>query len=94
MHTGVIKVLLVEDDEDDYIITRDLFSELHGRRFALDWAKTFETGLELIGFGPGTISRHTRVRTASSGPSPLSTVVVSARRSSLAGAPTQAPGSS
>ena len=43
--TDTVKVLLVEDDEDDFIITRDLLSELPGRRFALDWVKTPETGL-------------------------------------------------
>ena len=43
---GLIKVLLVEDDEDDYIITRDLFSEIKSQRFTLDWAQTFEKGLE------------------------------------------------
>ena len=47
-YTGIIKVLLIEDDEDDYIITRDIVSEIRGYRFALDWAKTFETGLETM----------------------------------------------
>ena len=45
IHTGLIKVLLVEDDEDDYIITRELFSEISGQRFTLDWMRTFDTGL-------------------------------------------------
>src|SRR3954451_12861480 len=44
--TGIVKVLLVEDDEDDYIITRDLISEMPGRSFTLDWAKNFDTGFE------------------------------------------------
>src|SRR5438270_14019085 len=45
---GLVKVLLVEDDEDDYIIARELFAESKGDRFALDWVKTFEAGLEAI----------------------------------------------
>jgi len=45
---GLIKVLLVEDDEDDYIITRDLFSDMAGRRFALDWIKDFNQGLHAM----------------------------------------------
>jgi len=45
---GIIKVLLVEDDEDDYILTRDLLSELPGQRLGLDWAKTFAKGLDLM----------------------------------------------
>jgi PAS domain S-box-containing protein len=44
----LIKVLLVEDDEDDYIITRDLLSEIQGKRFELQWASTFQKGLEAM----------------------------------------------
>jgi two-component system, cell cycle sensor histidine kinase and response regulator CckA len=46
MDTGIVKVLLVEDDEDDYIITRDLLSEIPRKRVALQWVKTFDEGLE------------------------------------------------
>src|SRR4051812_21865380 len=42
------RVLLVEDDEDDYIITRDLFREMPRRNFTLEWVKTFEQGLETM----------------------------------------------
>src|SRR5678816_2847242 len=42
----LIKILLVEDDEDDFIITRELLAELPGNRFKLDWARTFDQGLE------------------------------------------------
>jgi signal transduction histidine kinase/DNA-binding response OmpR family regulator len=45
---GFLKVLLVEDDEDDYIIARELFAESKGERVALDWVKTFEEGLETV----------------------------------------------
>src|SRR5207237_6023456 len=48
IHTGLIKVLLVEDDEDDYIITRELFSEISGQRFTLDWIRTYESGLDAM----------------------------------------------
>ena len=44
--TSIVKVLLVEDDEDDYIIARDLLSELPGQRVALQWVKNFDAGLE------------------------------------------------
>lgn len=43
-----VKVLLVEDDEDDYIITRDLISEINRNQYALDWVSTYEAGLEAI----------------------------------------------
>src|SRR5438477_5240240 len=48
MGAAVIKILLVEDDEDDFIITQDLISELRHQRFTLDWAKTFQDGLKLM----------------------------------------------
>ncbi|WP_165864176.1 GGDEF domain-containing response regulator [Capsulimonas corticalis] len=38
-----ITLLLVEDDEDDYIITRDLLEEISPARYHVDWAPTFET---------------------------------------------------
>ncbi|HEV2208359.1 MAG TPA: response regulator [Verrucomicrobiae bacterium] len=44
----LIKVLLVEDDEDDYILARELLAELPGQRFTLDWEKTFASGLEAM----------------------------------------------
>jgi signal transduction histidine kinase len=40
-----IRVLLVEDDEDDYVITRELFAECGPRRFDVEWAPTYEAGL-------------------------------------------------
>src|SRR5437016_4247698 len=47
MHaTTLTRVLLVEDDEDDYILTRELLSEVQGQRFALDWARSFPEGLK------------------------------------------------
>jgi PAS domain S-box-containing protein len=44
--TEVLKVLLVEDDEDDYILTRGLFAEIKGQRFQLVWVKSFQAGLQ------------------------------------------------
>lgn len=35
-----IRVLLVEDDEDDFVLTRDLLSESRRSRFRLDWVTT------------------------------------------------------
>ena len=49
MHpTGLIKILLVEDDDDDFILTRDLISEIPGHHFTLDWVKTYAKGLETM----------------------------------------------
>lgn len=44
----IVKVLLVEDDEDDFILTRGLFSEMKGRRCQLDWFKSYALGLEAM----------------------------------------------
>ncbi len=43
-----IRVLLVEDDEDDYILARDLFSEIDRGRFSLEWAATYEAALAIM----------------------------------------------
>ena len=37
----LIKVLLVEDDEDDYILIRDLLNDVPEQQFQLDWVATF-----------------------------------------------------
>ena len=42
-----IKVLLIEDDEDDYILTRELFSLTKRGKYALDWASSYEEGLKV-----------------------------------------------
>jgi signal transduction histidine kinase len=44
-----VRVLLVDDDEDDYLLTRELFAEIPGARYALDWAPTYDAGLAAIG---------------------------------------------
>jgi diguanylate cyclase (GGDEF)-like protein/PAS domain S-box-containing protein len=41
-------VLLVEDDEDDYLITRDLLASQDRVHFDLDWCDTYESGLARI----------------------------------------------
>jgi diguanylate cyclase (GGDEF)-like protein len=44
-----IHLLLVEDDEDDYIILRDCLTDLSGQlRFELDWVSTYQAGLNQI----------------------------------------------
>jgi two-component system cell cycle sensor histidine kinase/response regulator CckA len=43
-----IRVLLVEDDEDDYILTRGLFTEMRGSHFKLEWFNSYQAGLEAM----------------------------------------------
>jgi two-component system sensor histidine kinase/response regulator len=49
MNSEPIKVLLIEDDEDDYILTRQLLAEVRGGKYALDWAPSYEEGLKVAG---------------------------------------------
>lgn len=48
MSKDSIKVLLIEDDEDDYILTRDLLSEIEREKFDLEWVDSYDAALEKI----------------------------------------------
>ena len=41
-------ILLVEDDEDDYILARDLLRDIYEGPLRLDWAQTWSDGLDGI----------------------------------------------
>ena len=43
-----IRILLIEDDEDDYSLVRALLSEGKFADFSLEWVKTYEDGLEQL----------------------------------------------
>ncbi len=48
MSNEPVKVLLVEDDEDDYLLAHVIFSEIEGVRFNLRWSQTYESALQEI----------------------------------------------
>ncbi len=48
MSAAPIRILLVDDDEDDYVETRDAIEEIPGDRYVLDWVPTFQEGLEAV----------------------------------------------
>jgi len=48
MSDAPVKILLVEDDEDDFIITRDLISRIRDRRYQLDWCDNYAAGLAAL----------------------------------------------
>jgi two-component system CheB/CheR fusion protein len=43
-----LRVLLIEDDDDDYLLTRDLLAEIPGYHFELEWAATYDSGLAAL----------------------------------------------
>ncbi|WP_242920117.1 hybrid sensor histidine kinase/response regulator [Pontibacter liquoris] len=43
-----IRILLVDDDEDDFIITRDIIEDIPGRHYLLEWAGSFSEALAQI----------------------------------------------
>ena len=51
MDSNIIRVLLVEDDEDDYVLINDLLSEVSGKKFDVEWTDDYDTGVEAIGTG-------------------------------------------
>ncbi len=44
-----VKVLLIDDDEDDYILTRQWLAEVESRRYDLHWVDSYDHALEAIG---------------------------------------------
>ena len=40
----VIRVLLVDDDEDDYKMFKELISEISSPKIAVEWASSYENG--------------------------------------------------
>jgi signal transduction histidine kinase len=41
-----VKVLLVEDDEDDVVLTRQLFADIEGGAYEVEWVADYDKGLE------------------------------------------------
>jgi len=49
MRQNIIRILLVDDDEDDYLITSDLISEIERSSYELEWVYIYDEALEIIG---------------------------------------------
>ena len=62
----VIRVLLVDDDEDDALLTRGLLSEVAHVTFQLEWVESFENGLARLREGEHDVALH-RVTAARQG---------------------------
>ena len=48
MPSEEIRILLVDDDEDEYIIMRDLIRDMSSWRFNIDWASDYKTAVSLM----------------------------------------------
>jgi len=43
-----LKILLVDDDEDDYVMTRDLLDDARGSSFDLEWVADYDSALDRV----------------------------------------------
>ncbi len=48
MDNGTVRVLLIEDDPDDYYLTRELLEDAPENKIALEWVSDFDAGLDAI----------------------------------------------
>lgn len=48
MDNRIVKVLLVDDDEDDYVLIRDWLSEVKPAKFALEWLSNYQAATNAI----------------------------------------------
>lgn len=48
MQKPELRVLLIDDDEDDYIVIRDLLREIQTHKYVLTWKSSYETGLDAL----------------------------------------------
>jgi PAS domain S-box-containing protein len=46
MNRPLLKVLVVDDDEDDFIITKVTFDEIRARNIRVEWAPTYQAGFD------------------------------------------------
>ncbi|PMB12566.1 hybrid sensor histidine kinase/response regulator [Fischerella thermalis CCMEE 5282] len=51
MKSNLIRVLLIDDDEDDYILTRDWFKEFQVASCTLEWVNNYQAGRNAIASG-------------------------------------------
>src|SRR5688500_2344895 len=42
------KILLIDDDEDDFVLTREMVKEIPGHEFELTWIHSYEPALEAM----------------------------------------------
>ncbi len=48
MNYDPVRILVVDDDEDDYILVSELFDDIRDIQFELEWARTYEDAFDAI----------------------------------------------
>ncbi len=43
-----VRILLIDDDEDDAMIAQDHLARIPGKRYHVDWASTFQSGITTL----------------------------------------------
>ncbi len=43
-----IRAMLIDDDRDDYFLTKDIVEDIPGGRYKLEWSSNYDSGLEAI----------------------------------------------
>lgn len=51
MSDAPLSILLIDDDEDEFVVVRDTLDEVGGSRFQLSWASSWEEAVEAIEAG-------------------------------------------
>ena len=44
----MMRVLMIEDDEDDYLLTKDLLVDIFGKQLQLEWVQSWREGLDRV----------------------------------------------
>ena len=48
MNQARLRILLVDDDEDDYYLTRAVLNEVYGDRLEVDWVADVDSAMQAI----------------------------------------------
>jgi len=46
LHQSKIRILIIDDDEDDFLIIRDYITEIDGNEFVIDWCPSYDEAIE------------------------------------------------